>query len=153
MKFEKKLIDKKIIFDFYLENILHINNWDLVDSSSYKILGKILFERKNKKILFDLSKSNNIWKRRISIVSTLYFIKNNQFDTTIKLSEKMLNDKEDLIHKAVGWMLREVGNKDKSLLINFLNKYKLKMPRVMLRYSIEKFNFEDRKEFLKTNFQ
>ncbi|HLC61822.1 MAG TPA: DNA alkylation repair protein [Candidatus Nanoarchaeia archaeon] len=129
--------NKKIIVDFYLKNTKKVNNWDLVDLSADKILGNYLIG-KDKSVLYRLLKSQNLWERRISIISTFAFIKNNKFDDTIKISEILLNDKHDLIHKAVGWMLREMGKRDEKVLIKFLNKNYKKMPRTMLRYAIER---------------
>lgn len=139
---------RKIIYNFYLENLNRVNNWDLVDLSAYKIVGKFLLN-KDKEILYDLAKSDNLWKRRISVISTFEFIKNNKFDETLYISKILLNDKNDLIHKAVGWMLREVGKKNEVILENFLKKHYKKMPRTMLRYSIEKFKETKRKKYLR----
>jgi len=135
------------IFDFYLKNRKGINNWDLVDLSCYKIVGVYLLD-KPKDILYKYAKSENLWERRISIVSTYYFIKNNIFDDTITIAEILLEDKHNLIHKAVGWMLREIGKKDVKILQKFLQKNSGKMPRTMLRYSIEKFAESERKKYL-----
>ena len=140
--------EKKIIYELYLKNINFINNWDLVDSSAGHIVGAFLFD-KSKQPLYDLVKSDNLWERRISIISTFYFIKRNQFSDTLKISKILLSDKEDLIHKAVGWMLREVGKCDLGVEENFLkNQYK-NMPRTMLRYAIEKFPESKRQRYLK----
>ncbi|MCK5477234.1 MAG: DNA alkylation repair protein, partial [Candidatus Aenigmarchaeota archaeon] len=125
-----------------------INNWDLVDSSAEHILGDYLLE-KDKSILYDLAKSENMWERRIAIISTFCFIKNNEFEDALKISEMLLNDNHDLIHKAVGWMLREIGKRDIQTEELFLKKYSKKMPRTMLRYSIEKFEESKRKYYLK----
>jgi len=142
--------EKQEIFDFYLKNVnkSNINNWDLVDSSAHKIIGNFL-EDKDRKILYNLAKSKNLWEKRISIISAFWFIKNNEFQDAINLAEILLNDKHDLIHKAVGWMLREIGKRDKSVLINFLNKHSKKMPRTMLRYSIEKLNKNEKQKYMK----
>lgn len=140
--------DKKKIVDFYLKNIKNINNWDLVDVTCYHILGDYLFN-KDRKILYDLSVSKNIWARRISIISTFYFIKNNDLKDVFKLSRILLEDEHDLIHKAVGWMLREAGKKDVDRLEKFLIKNKNKITRTTLRYAIEKFSEKKRKFFLK----
>lgn len=126
------------IFEFYIKNTKNINNWDLVDLSAPYISGHYLLN-KNRKILYDLVQSRNIWSRRISIMSTFAFIRNNDFYDALKISEILLEDKHDLIHKAVGWMLREVGNRDRKKEEEFLNKHVKKMPRTMLRYAIEKF--------------
>jgi len=139
--------EKKIIVDFYLKNLKRVNNWDLVDGSAPSILGNFLLD-KNKKILYKLVKSKNLWERRIAIMATFAFIKINQFDDTFKIAEILLNNKEDLIHKAVGWMLREVGKKDQKEEEKFLKKYAKTMPRTMLRYAIERFPQEKRKYYL-----
>ena len=138
--------DKKII-DFYLKNTKYINNWDLVDLSADKILGNYLID-KDKSILYKLAKSNNLWKRRISIISTFAFIKKNKFEDTLKISEILLNDKHDLIQKAVGWMLRELGKRNQEIEEKFLKKHYKKMPRTMLRYAIERFTEEKRKFYI-----
>lgn len=138
--------DKKSTIDFYLHNRKFINNWDLVDVSC-KILGDYLLN-KDKSVLFKLVESKSIWDRRIAIVSTLVFIKNDKFATTLKLSEILLTDNHDLIHKAVGWMLREVGKRDVDVLKNFLDEHASVMPRTMLRYSIEKFDERTRKHYM-----
>lgn len=138
---------KNEIFKFYIKNTKNINNWDLVDTSAPYIIGDFLLN-KNRKILYKLAKSKNIWEKRISIISTAMFIKNNQFQDTIKISEILLKDKHDLIQKAVGWMLREMGKKDKKTLEIFLKKHYKSMPRTMLRYSIEKFPEAERKNYL-----
>ena len=139
--------DKEKIFNFYLTNIKNINNWDLVDLSAPQIIGAHLLN-KDRKILYTLANSKNLWKKRISIVSTYFFIHNNDFQDAIKISQLLLNDSHDLIHKAVGWMLREVGKRDQSLLKTFLKQNYKNMPRTMLRYAIEKFPEEKRKSYL-----
>ena len=139
-KFEKAdEKEKNNIVEFYLKNIKSANNWDLIDCVADKILGNYLID-KDKKILYDLAKTDNLWKKRIAIISTFEFIKNNQFEDTLKISEILLKDKHDLIHKAVGWMLREVGKRDMKTEEAFLKKYYKTMPRTMLRYAIEKFD-------------
>ena len=140
--------NKKVIVDFYLQNTQKVNNWDLVDLSADKILGNYLID-KDKSVLYELVKSQNLWERRISIVSTFAFIRNNKFDDTIKISEILLNDKHDLIQKAVGWMLREIGKRDKNVLIKFLNKNYKKMPRTMLRYAIERLDKKRKESYMK----
>lgn len=139
--------NKKEIFDFYLKNTKNINNWDLVDLSAPNIVGNYLID-KDKSILYKLAKSDNLWEKRIAIISTFSFIRNNQFEDTLKISEILLKDKHDLIHKAVGWMLREIGKRDQNKEEKFLKKYYKEMPRTMLRYSIEKFSHEKRKFYL-----
>ncbi|MEA1937373.1 MAG: DNA alkylation repair protein [Patescibacteria group bacterium] len=139
---------KKKIFDFYLKNTKNVNNWDLVDLSAPKIVGDLLLN-KPKNILYKLARSNNLWERRIAIISTFAFIRNNEFNDTLKISKTLLSDKHDLIHKATGWMLREVGKRNQKTEEEFLKKYHLKMPRVMLRYAIEKFEEKKRRFYLK----
>ena len=138
---------KKEIVEFYLKNSKQINNWDLVDLTAYNILGDYLLD-KNKEVLYKLSKSENLWEKRISIISTLAFIKKNKFQDTIKISEILLEDKHDLIHKAVGWMLREMGKKDIEELEKFLDKNYKKMSRTTLRYSIERMSEQRRRYYL-----
>jgi 3-methyladenine DNA glycosylase AlkD len=140
--------EKKRIYELYLKNAKFINNWDLVDSSAGHIVGAFLFG-KSKNPLYDLVKSKNLWKRRISIISTFYFIKHNQFGDTLQISKILLSDKEDLIHKAVGWMLREIGKRDMIIEENFLKTHYKNMPRTMLRYAIEKFPESKRQRYLK----
>ncbi|MFC1769394.1 DNA alkylation repair protein [Nanoarchaeota archaeon] len=135
------------IFNLYLKNIRRVNNWDLVDLSAPNIVGCYL-ENKDRSLLYKLSRSNNLWEKRISIIATAYFIRNNDFKDALKISEILLKDKHDLIHKAVGWMLREVGKKDKKVETRFLDKYHKVMPRTMLRYSIERFDEKERKHYM-----
>lgn len=135
------------IFKIYLKNLSNINNWDLVDLSAPNIIGNHL-KNKSRNVLYKLSKSKNLWERRISIISTFSFIKEGDFTDTLKISKNLLTDKEDLIHKAVGWMLREVGKKDKEILKNFLRENINSMPRTTLRYSIERFSEKERKNIL-----
>lgn len=155
-KYEKSSKEeiKREIYNFCLENRKGMNNWDLVDLTAPYIIGDFLSNKnKEREILYKLAKSNNLWDKRISIISTAAFIKNNQFQDTIKISEILLKDKHDLIQKAVGWMLREVGKRDKKTLLDFLNKHYRKMPRTMLRYSIEKFPEPERKKYLKLKIE
>ncbi len=125
------------IYNFYCQNMCYVNNWNLVDASAYYIVGAFILD-KDKSVLLNWAKSENLWIRRISMVSTWIFIRKQHFETTLILAEMLLDDKEDLIHKAVGWMLREVGNKNESVLIAFLQKHKKAMPRTMFRYATEK---------------
>jgi len=142
--------EKKRIYHTYLKNSKYINNWDLVDLSAHKIVGEyILLEPKERKTLLKLASSQDLWERRISIVATFAFIKKQQFDETLKISKILLEDSHDLIHKAVGWMLRELGKKDQSIEENFLEEHHKIMPRTMLRYSIEKFSDKKRKYYMK----
>ncbi|QQR83464.1 DNA alkylation repair protein [Candidatus Peregrinibacteria bacterium] len=138
---------KKTIVDLYLANTDFINNWDLVDTSAYKILGHWLLD-KDRSVLRQLAQCNHLWNQRIAIVATYAFIRNHQFDDTIQLSEMLINHKHDLMHKAVGWMLREVGKRDQSLLESFLKKHHKTMPRTMLRYAIEKFSELERRRWM-----
>ena len=147
-KYEKSNEKEKAgIKDFYLENKHRGNNWDLVDCIADKILGKHLID-KDKKVLYELAKSESIWDRRIAIISTFEFIKNGKFEDTLKISKILLKDEHDLIHKAVGWMLREIGKRDLETLEKFLKRHYKKMPRTMLRYAIEKFPEIKRKKYL-----
>jgi 3-methyladenine DNA glycosylase AlkD len=138
---------RKIVFDFYLKNRKGINNWDLVDLSAPKIVGEYLTD-KQKALLYKFAHSKDLWEKRIAILSTYTFIKNGWFEDTLQISEILLHDKHDLIHKAVGWMLREVGNRDMETEEEFLKKHYKKMPRTMLRYAIEKFPEQKRKSYL-----
>jgi len=139
--------EKNKIFRFYINNRKRINNWDLVDLSAPKIIGHYLLN-KDKKLLYDLAKSDNLWDRRIAILATYSFIKSGHFDDALRISDLLLNDKHDLIHKAVGWMLREVGKKNLAVEEIFLQPRYNKMPRTMLRYAIEKFPETKRKKYL-----
>jgi 3-methyladenine DNA glycosylase AlkD len=136
------------IFSFYLKNAKNINNWDLVDLSAPNIIGNYLSD-KPRSILYKLVKSKNLWERRIAVLATFTFIRNNDFKDILKISKMLLRDEHDLMHKAVGWMLRETGKRDEKELKNFLDKYYKKMPRTMLRYSIEKLSEKKRKFYLK----
>lgn len=135
-------------FDFYLSRTQHINNWDLVDLSAPQIVGRYLLD-KNRNILYKLAESDLLWDNRIAIVSTLTFIRDKDLDDTYNLSLKMMQHKHDLMHKAIGWMLREAGKHDTERLYNFVMEHKSMMPRTMLRYSIEKFDKETRQELMK----
>lgn len=142
--------EQKEIIELYINNTEYINGWDLVDLSAHYTLGKYLLEHEDEKgILYDFANSNDLWKQRISIVSTWIFIRNNKYEDTLKIAGILLNNEHDLIHKAVGWMLREVGKKDFNIEYDFLIKHYKQMPRTMLRYSIEKFDEELRQDFLK----
>jgi 3-methyladenine DNA glycosylase AlkD len=151
MQYEKA--DEKTqekIYKFYLKNTKYINNWDLVDTSASYIVGHYCFTH-NSEILYKLAKSKNIWEKRIAIIATQYFIKNNKFTDTLNIAKILLHDTHDLIHKAVGWMLREVGNKSLQTEEEFLKQHYQKMPRTMLRYAIEKFPKEAREYYMKRN--
>lgn len=141
-------VDKRRIYNFYIKNAKGINNWDLVDLTAPKIAGDYLLKR-DKSILYKLVKSKNLWERRIAILATFEFIKNNRFNDSLKMAEILLKDEHDLIHKAVGWMLREIGKRDQAVEEKFLKKHYLKMPRTMLRYAIERFSDAKRKYYMK----
>ncbi len=150
-KYKKSNPDE--IFDFYIQNISYVNNWDLVDSSAPYISGDYFYRNENKRdMMFEFSKSENIWTRRISIMSTFYFIRNNEFSETLQIAKTLINDEQDLIHKAVGWMLREIYKRDQKLVEAFLKSNYDELPRVMLRYAIEKMDKVARMKFLKGDF-
>ncbi|MCZ8157846.1 MAG: DNA alkylation repair protein [Leptospira sp.] len=140
--------DRLPYVNLYKSKMDRINNWDLVDVTADKILGHYYFD-KDKDYLHVLSKSNDLWKTRIGVMSTFYFIRNGQFDDTLQMCELLLNHKHDLIHKATGWMLREIGKRDLTRLRNFLTLHSKAMPRTMLRYAIEKLSDAERKKWLK----
>lgn len=135
------------IYRMYLNNSRHINNWDLVDSSAPSIVGAYL-EDKDRRMIHRLSRSENLWERRIAVMSTFHFIKIHQFDDSLILAMRLIADREDLIHKAVGWMLREIGKRDLAAEKDFLKAHYKKMPRTMLRYAIERFPERVRKKYL-----
>ena len=140
--------NQKEIYNFYLKNTQYINNWDLVDLSCHHIVGEYLLD-KPRDILYKLANSPSLWERRISVISTFNFIVNHDFADSLKIAKILLNDKHDLIHKAVGWMLREIGKRDLPTLIRFLDEYTLKMSRTTLRYAIEKLPESQRQHYLK----
>jgi len=142
--------ERKKIFDFYLKNARKANNWDLVDVTCRDVIGLYLLDKADRSVLYRLAESDNLWEQRIAIVSTWTFIKNRQFDDTLAISEKLLTHKHDLIHKAVGWMLREVGKRDRQPLVDFLEIHHKDMPRTALRYAIEHFSPEDKAYFMGT---
>lgn len=139
---------RKRIVDFYLSVTNRINNWDLVDLSCPAIIGEYLLNRSHD-LLYRLAESSLLWENRIAIVSTIIFIRHGQLDDTFNLSTKMMNHPHDLMHKAIGWMLREAGKRDESRLYNYVKTYSLEMPRTMLRYAIEKFDRNVRAELMK----
>ena len=138
---------QKKIYDLYMANTGYINNWDLVDISAPNIVGAFLMER-SRNLLYQMAKSKTLWEQRIAVLATFYFIKNNQFDDSLKIAGILLQDKEDLIHKAVGWMLREVGKRDIDCAESFLQKHCRIMPRTMLRYAIERFTPAKRRKYM-----
>jgi len=139
--------EKKMFFDLYMKNLKFINNWDLVDVTCPRIVGDYLLD-KPRDILYELARSNILWERRISIISTATLIAHGDYSDTLKIAEILLHDTHDLIHKAAGWMLREVGKRDKAIEEQFLKKHVRTMPRTMLRYAIEKFPEEERRGYL-----
>ncbi|WP_281560196.1 DNA alkylation repair protein [Thalassomonas sp. RHCl1] len=139
--------EREAIYQLYLSNTQHINNWDLVDTSAHVIVGGYLLNR-DKTPLTQLAHSQVLWERRIAIIATLHFIKYQQYQPTLAIAEILLSDDHDLIHKAVGWMLRELGKRDLPLEQKFLQQHYQKMSRTMLRYSIEKFPKEQRDKYL-----
>lgn len=151
IKYEKtKIASEKVeIVDFYLNNLQFVNNWDLVDSSCYKILGRHAFENKQDDLLKKLSNSNEMWHKRIAVVGTMYYVKKNQFELTKELVTDNLHHHHDLMHKANGWLLREIGGKNEGELISFLNTHYKVMPRTSLRYAIEKLDEDLRQDYLK----
>jgi len=139
---------QKTVYDMYLKNTRYINNWDLVDLSAYLIVGSYLAD-KNRRPLYRLAQSESLWERRIAIIATFHFIKHNQYADTLDIARLLLTDQEDLIHKATGWMLREVGKRNPVVEREFLKTHYLRMPRTMLRYAIEKFPENERLKYLK----
>lgn len=140
--------EKQRVIDLYLKNLDHVNNWDLVDTSAPYILGPHLFQKK-RDVLFQLADSGHLWRERIALLTTQYFIRRDDFGTTVKLAQKLLHHPHDLIHKAVGWMLREIGDRDLAVEEKFLKKHYRTMPRTALRYAIEKFPPAKREAYLK----
>ncbi|MEA3413939.1 MAG: DNA alkylation repair protein [Nanoarchaeota archaeon] len=151
-KYKKANQEKKQeIFNLYIKNAKKFNNWDLVDITCTHIVGDFLLD-KDRTLLYDLSKSKNLWEQRISIVSTFEFIRKKDFGDALRIFESLLNHKHDLIHKAIGWMLREIGKRNKEILEDFLKTNYNKLPRTTLRYSIERFPKEERKKWLKGDY-
>ncbi|MFY7844873.1 DNA alkylation repair protein [Chryseobacterium gambrini] len=150
-KFEKtkdKAVKDEIV-EFYLNHLQHINNWDLVDSSCYKILGRYAFENQKDELLRTLSDSEEMWHKRIAVVGTMHYVKKGSFDLTKEFVTKNMKHTHDLMHKANGWLLREMGEKNETELINFLNTHYKEMPRTSLRYAIEKLDENLRQDYLK----
>lgn len=137
------------VYGLYLENTTWINNWDLVDASAPQIVGAHLLER-DRTVLYRLARSSSLWERRISIMATFAFIRAGDFGDTLRLARVLLHDEHDLIHKATGWMLREVGKRDEEALIHFLEEHAPRMPRTMLRYAVERLDPRLRADLMKT---
>jgi 3-methyladenine DNA glycosylase AlkD len=140
-------VERAAIYRQYLKHTRHINNWDLVDSSAEHIIGAHLAEG-DQEMLERLARSPDLWERRIAIVATLHYIKRGEFKPTLKIARLLLNDEHDLIHKAAGWMLREVGKRDRAAEVRFLTRYAKRMPRTMLRYALERFPPAERSRWL-----
>ena len=151
LKFEKskETMQQKEIVNFYLNHLEFINNWDLVDTSCYKILGRYCFENQQEKLLIDLSNSDKMWEKRIAIVGTMHYIKQGRFELTKEFVKTNLHHPHDLMHKANGWLLREMGNKNEQQFLDFLYHHYKEMPRTCLRYAIEKLDENLRQDFLK----
>ena len=147
MLIEKYKKEPDQVVQFYLTHTKGINNWDLVDLSAPYILGDFLKDKTDRNVLYDLAGSSVMWERRIAVVSTLMLIRDDQLDDTFRLAEMLIDSRHDLMQKSIGWMLREVGKRDKGLLVQFIEKHKHEMPRTMLRYAIEKFPEPERREF------
>ncbi len=149
LRFEKAKEDsqREQVCDFYIKHIKSVNNWDLVDSTAHKILGAYL-EGKNRHLLYEYAKSGQLWLQRIAMIATFWYIRREDFEDTLQIAEILLHHEHDLIHKAVGWMLREVGNRDQACEETFLKQHYKTMPRTMLRYAIEKFDESLRKKYL-----
>jgi 3-methyladenine DNA glycosylase AlkD len=145
LKFSK---EQKKVYDVYMNNLRNVNNWDLVDLSAPNISGVYLLD-KNRSVLYQLAKSENLWERRVAMLSCFTFIRKNEFEDALKISRILLKDEHDLMHKAVGWMLREIGKRDLEVEEKFLKECYLNMPRTMLRYAIEMFPEEKRQRYLK----
>lgn len=146
----KKDEERQRHIDFYISHTNYINNWDLVDLSCYKILGKWLAD-KDRGLLYEWAAEDHLWRQRIAIVTCMYFVRQGDFQDCMAISDLLLNHPHDLIHKAVGWLLREIGKKDKKTLTDFLHSRYQRMPRTMLRYAIEHFPEEERKKYLHNN--
>lgn len=143
----KRSQEQEAVFNMYMKNLQYVNNWDLVDLSAPKIVGAYL-EKRDRSMLYKLAESDTLWKRRVSVITTLAFVRNNDLKDAFALCEILLNDKEDLMRKAVGWVLRETGKKDEELLKAFLTDNISKLSRTSLRYAIERFTPEERSYFM-----
>jgi len=139
--------EKEAVVELYLQNSNHINNWDLVDTSAPHILGDYLFSKTDRSLLDRLTASPSLWERRMAVLATFYFIRQDEFGETLRLAARLMDDPEDLIHKAVGWMLREVGKRNEKALLDFLEENAARMPRTMLRYAIEKLTTAQKVKF------
>lgn len=147
----KSTTEKRKLANFYLDHLKYVNNWDIVDSSAHKILGDYAFHNSEEEILYRLSSDENMWKKRVAVVGSFWFIKNKHYELTQKLILNNLKHPHDLMHKANGWMVREIGKKDESVMLDFLNKHYKDMPRTSLRYAIERLDEDLRQDYLKGN--
>jgi len=143
--------EKDKIAEIYLKHLDYVNNWDLVDASAHYILGAWVFGKDNK-VLIELAKRDSLWNNRVAIIATFHHIRQHSFDVTLEIAEILLHHPHDLIHKAVGWMLREIGNRNVEIELAFLKKHYSTMPRTMLRYAIEKFDQPLRNQIMKGTF-
>ncbi|MDH5656047.1 MAG: DNA alkylation repair protein [Spirochaetia bacterium] len=139
--------DQKKIYQMYFKNKKYINNWDLIDVSCPHVMGGYLYKN-DRSVLFKLAASGNLWDKRLAVMSTFYFIRNGDFNDSFKICEMLLDDEEDLIHKAAGWMLREIGKRNPKEEEKFLDRHAEKMPRTMLRYALERFSESKRKKYM-----
>ena len=144
----KQEADRQVLVDFYLEHLDYINNWDLVDTSCSQVLGAFYW-KKEKSLFFSLAESTHLWRQRIAMISAFYWIRKGEFTDALALAKKLKNHPHDLMHKAVGWMVREVGNRNFEVANEFLRKHYRSLPRTLLRYAIERFPEELRQDFLK----
>jgi len=144
----KQEADRQVLVDFYLENLDYINNWDLVDTSCSQVLGAFYW-KKEKSLFFSLAESTHLWRQRVAMISAFYWIRKGEFTDALALAEKLKNHAHDLMHKAVGWMVREVGNRNFEVANEFLRKHYRSLPRTLLRYAIERFPEELRQDYLK----
>ncbi len=149
-KFEKTKDEaaRKAVFDFYVQHLPRANNWDLIDVSVYKIIGVYLYNKEDRSLFYRLARSKSLWEQRASIVGTMYLVKRGDFQITLALAERFLTHPHDLMHKACGWLLREVGKKDESVLCAFLDKHHKQMPRTMLRYALERLSPALKKRYM-----
>ena len=144
----KNPAEKKAIFDFYVAHLPCCNNWDLIDISAYKIIGAYLYDKKDRSLFYRLAHSSNLWQQRAAVVGTMYLVKRGDFAVTLDLAEIFLDHPHDLMHKAVGWLLREVGKKEEGVLCAFLDKHYRRMPRTMLRYALERLPDKKKKFYM-----
>lgn len=149
LKYKKEKDQRKNLYELYLKNLDHINNWDLVDTTAQHIIGPYVFENNSEETIWQLANSNKLWHERVAMIAPLYHIKKDYYDLTIKLAEHFLPHRHHLMHKASGWMLREVGKRDIIPLKTFLDKHSKIMPRTMLRYAIEKLSPEEKTFYMK----